>query len=296
MKTIVIAGSTGFIGQELTEHFKSKNWFVSTINRQALDQGVAWSDLDGIKMLLGKADVLINLAGKSVDCRYTSANREAIFNSRVNTTSTLHRAMEALEQKPSVWLNASTATIYRHAEDKPMNENSGEIGTGFSVHVARLWEHTFFERSYDNVRQVALRMTIVLGRTGGAFPILLKLSRWHLGGIHGSGKQRFSFIHIHDLLHAIDHIISRTELNGPVNIGTPYPVTNKAFSQALSSKINQQVQIPLSEFLLKFGAFFIRTEPELLLKSRWISPMKLLQTDFTFQYPTIDESLNDLLK
>ncbi|MCW3073442.1 MAG: hypothetical protein JWP69_511 [Flaviaesturariibacter sp.] len=190
MKKIIIAGGTGFIGQYLRMQFKEQGFEVLIVSR---DKGyINWEDDSALIETLEGAQVLINLAGKSVDCRYTKKNKELILSSRVDTTRRLQWAIEQCEHPPRLWVNSSTATIYRHAEDRPMDEETGEIGTGFSVEVAKAWEGAFFEMKSEQTRKIALRIAIVLGREGGALKPIVNLVRFGLGGQQGNGRQIFS--------------------------------------------------------------------------------------------------------
>ena len=239
--------------------------------------------------------MLINLAGKSVDCRYNEKNKQEIFDSRVNTTNALGNAILQCKNPPALWINSSTATIYRHAQDRPMTENAGEIGAGFSVNVATNWENAFFNFKLSNTRQVALRMAIVLGKDGGVVKPIKNLVRFGLGGKQGKGNQMFSWIHIEDLYRCIVFLQQQQDLTGIFNTSAPNPVTNKNLMQVFRLKMKMPVGLPAPEWLLKFGAMLIKTETELILKSRWVIPEKLLQAGFNFQYLTIDAALEDIL-
>lgn len=289
---IILAGGTGFIGRYLAGRFQSEGYTVVVISR---NEGIRWSDTSGIGNALEGAAMLINLAGKSVDCRYTPANKEAIMKSRTETTQILGEALLRCERPPALWLNSSTATIYRHAEDCPMTEAEGEMGSGFSVSVARAWEDTFFAFTCPQTRQVALRIAIVLGKGGGVIRPYRNLVRWGLGGRQGSGHQRFSWIHIEDLYRAIRFIAQDEQLQGAVNCSAPFPVTNSELMAQLRQASHMPFGIPAPVWLLKAGARLIRTETELVLKSRWVLPEKLLKHGFRFQYPNLDGALAQII-
>lgn len=293
MNKIVIAGGTGFLGNYLAARFREKYNEVIIISRNRGD--VQWSDSDGLIRALNGADILINLAGKSVDCRYNRKNREAILRSRVETTRLLSNAIQQCKEPPKLWINSSTATIYRHAEDRPMIETDGEIGTGFSVNVAQQWEQAFLSASLPATRRVALRMAIVLGKQGGVMQPLNRLVKLGLGGRQGSGKQMFSWIHIEDLYKIIMFLKSREDLDGVFNCSAPNPVTNDVLMKELRTKLNVLFGLSATKWMLEFGAFFIRTETELVLKSRWVIPERLLQSGFTFKYPKLSEALDEVL-
>lgn len=287
---IVIAGGSGFIGQYLVKRFRAEGHEVLLISRNA--SYITWSDTDKIRTALEGAEVLINLAGKSVDCRYTNANKQAILESRVASTEQLQTIVDQCIHPPKLWINSSTATIYRHATDRAMDERSGEIGTGFSVNVARAWEQAFFKTPTPRTHKIALRMAIVLGSGGGVMQPYSNLVRFGLGGVQGNGRQVFSWIHIEDVYRVIRFIMQQPVPEGIYNTAAPFPVLNKQFMQALRARIKPFVYFAVPEWLLKLGAKLIGTETELVLKSRWVIPQKLQEAGFLFKYPTIDEALD----
>lgn len=311
---IVIAGASGFIGRYLTAAFQSEGARVSTIGRRGAT--ARWGDSASITSLLEGADLLINLAGKSVNCRYDEANRREILRSRIDTTRELAEAIAECDNPPSLWLNASTATIYRHAEDRPMTESSGEIGTGFSVSIATSWEREFFARELPKTRRVALRMAIVLGNDSVLDP-LINLTRFGLGGpqIDGrwpasrrrlaagtyhafgarKGKQKFSWIHIDDVLGSIRFIRAHPEIDGVVNLSSPHPSDNRTLMRELREAAGMGVGVPTRRWMLEIGSAIIRTEVELVLKSRWVVPERLTTAGYTFEHPHIDEALQSLV-
>lgn len=197
---------------------------------------------------------------------------------------------------PKLWLNSSTATIYRHAEDRPMKESTGEIGIGFSVGIATQWEKTFFNFTLPSTRQVALRMAIVLGDDGGVMRPLKNLVRFGLGGKQGSGNQRFSWIHIEDLKDIILFIQAHTEMAGVYNCASPEPVTNSVFMKLLRSKMKMPFGLSSPKWLLEIGATIIDTETELILKSRWVLPERLEEKGFVFTYPRLENALNNIVQ
>lgn len=290
-KKAVIAGGTGFIGSYLTEKYKRLGYRVYIISRQHGD--IQWNDESGIRRALDGAKLLINLAGKSVNCRYNEANKREIFNSRTETTEILGHAIEHCKQPPELWINASTATIYRHAEDRPMTEAGGEIGSGFSVEVAKAWEQSFFSFHLPNTRQVALRIAIVLGN-GGVMEPYRNLVKYRLSGKQGNGRQMFSWIHIEDLYRTMRFMQHRDELEGVFNASSPAPVTNKVWMKTLRQSLNRRAGLPAAKWMLKTGAILLRTEPELILKSRWVLPERLEQEGFRFRYPTVGHALSEL--
>jgi uncharacterized protein (TIGR01777 family) len=256
---------------------------------------VRWSDLLAIVDSLENAEVVINLAGKSVDCRYNEKNRIEILRSRTETTRMLGEAIQKCKNPPALWINSSTATIYRHAEDRPMTEANGEIGKGFSVDVATTWEKTFFDFNLTRTRQVALRTAIALGESGGVIKPFFNLVRFGLGGKQGNGRQMFSWIHIADLFNIILYIMEHKELKGVFNCSSPNPVANKILMKSFRELTHTKFGLPSPDWLLKMGAVMIKTETELILKSRWVIPERLLQSGYIFKYPSLDVALENIL-
>jgi uncharacterized protein len=293
-KKIVIAGGTGFVGKYVAEKFTATGHQVIIISRQA--NHVQWNNELAIVAALENAVMLINLAGKSVDCRYNPKNKKEIYDSRIDTTTILGKAILQCKNAPPLWINSSTATIYRHAQDRPMTESNGEIGTGFSVHVATNWEKSFFSFVLPATRQVALRMAIVLGKGGGVIQPLKNLVRFGLGGKQGKGNQMFSWIHIEDLYQIILFMQQQTTLSGVFNTSAPNPVDNKTLMGLLRKQLKMPIGLPTPTWLLKMGAVIIKTETELILKSRWVIPEKLLQNGFAFKYPNLQQALKNSIE
>jgi len=292
MRKIVIAGGTGFLGQFLASRFREKGDKVIIISRNKGD--VRWNETEKLTQALENADVIINLAGKSVDCRYTEKNKQAILWSRIDTTRALGKALIACKQLPKLWINSSTATIYRHAEDRPMTEGEGEIGKGFSVDVALGWEQAFFAFQLPHTRQVALRMAIVLGRDGGVMQPLKRLAKLWMGGKQGTGNQMFSWIHVEDLFQIILFLMDHQELIGIINCSAPKPVSNETLMKSIREALMVKIGLPAPTWSLKIGAVLIRTETELILKSRWVLPDRLLKAGYTFTYPELAAGLKEI--
>jgi uncharacterized protein len=292
-KKIVIAGGTGFTGKYLTQKFTAMGYQIIIISRRA--NHINWDNITAMIASLEKAEMLINLAGKSVDCRYNKKNKQQIYDSRINTTRALGDAILQCKNPPPLWINSSTATIYRHAQDRPMTESTGEVGTGFSVNVATNWEKAFFDFKLPHTRQVALRMAIVLGKEGGVIKPLKTLTSFGLGGRQGCGQQMFSWIHIEDLFGVIAFIQAHHELAGFFNTAAPNPITNKILMQTIRQQMKVKIGIAMPVWLLKMGAVLIKTETELILKSRWVIPERLTQHGYIFQFKTIDAALKDIL-
>ncbi|MFD2611130.1 TIGR01777 family oxidoreductase [Paenibacillus gansuensis] len=290
---IVLAGGSGFIGTYLADRFREQGSSVVVISRSAGDLG--WDDHGKLAEVLNGADVLVNLAGKSVDCRYNDKNKRDILRSRTDTTRALGEAVLRCARPPKLWINSSTATIYRHAEDRPMTEENGEIGTGFSVSVAKAWEEAFFSFALPHTRKIALRISIVLGR-GGVMKPLSRLTALGLGGTQGPGNQMFSWIHIEDLCRIICYVREREDLDGVFNAASPHPVMNREFMKQLRSACGRSFGLPMPVWLLEAGARLIRTETELILKSRWVTPERLLREGFSFRYGELREALEQIFE
>jgi NAD dependent epimerase/dehydratase family enzyme len=312
---IVIAGASGFLGRYLVERFRAEGATVSTIGRGSAD--AVWGDIAAITRLLDGADLVVNLAGKSVNCRYTPANRAEILRSRVETTRELRIAIAACAVPPALWVNSSTATIYRHADDRPMTESTGEIGTGFSVGIAEAWEDEFFAGELPATRRVALRMAIVLG-DGGALRPLAMLARFGLGGpqldgrwFAGSrrraagtfhefrtpgGRQKFSWVHIEDVLGVITFVRNRPDIDGVLNVSSPNPSDNRTVMATIRRILGMPIGLPAYRWMLELGMTVLRTEPELVLKSRWVIPERLTGSGYRFSHPHLGAALTDLLR
>lgn len=293
-KKIVLAGGTGFIGRHLQAYYLKLGYQVVIISRNEAPGQVCWKDARGVLAALENAELVVNLAGKSVDCRYSPKNKALIFSSRLESTTIIGRGIRECQCPPKLWINSSTATIYRHAQDRKMTEKEGEIGSGFSVEVGKAWEKAFFDFQLPATRQAALRIAIVLGMDGGALAPYLTLARWGLGGPQGDGREMFSWIHIDDVVEAV-RFLERSSLEGGFNAAAPYAVNNKRLMQLLRQQVHMPFGLPLPAFLIRLGAGLIGTSSELLLKSRWVYPENLLENGFEFQYPELEGALTQLL-
>ncbi len=293
LDTVVVAGASGFVGRHLVRTYEQAGVRVRTIGRGP-DASAGWDDPASLVRVLDGADLLVNLAGRSVSCRYTKRTADEILASRVTTTEALGRALADAPRPPALWVNASTGTIYRDARDRPMDERTGELGSGFSVSVARAWEQALHDAPTD-VRKVALRMSIILGPGGGAVNPLLNLARLGLGGRMGDGGQVFSWAHVDDVAGAIDHLVRHPELAGPVNVATDDHVTNADLMSRVRAAVGRRAGLPTPAWLLELGARVIRTETELVLKSRWVDPGVLRDSGYAFRFPTLDAALADVV-
>jgi uncharacterized protein (TIGR01777 family) len=310
----VIPGGSGQVGRVLARHFLALGHHVSVLTRSPYSapwQTVHWdgaTDGPWIDALNG-SDVCINLTGRSVNCRFTAENCAEVYNSRIGSTLLLNRVIAGLASPPRLWLNASTATIYRHALDRELDEATGELGGNewiskrapatwtFSIQVAKDWEAAFFATPTPRTRKVAMRSAITFSAApGNAFAILLNLVRAGLGGKQGNGRQFVSWIHELDFARAVEFLIDREELDGPVNIAAPHPIPNREFMQAFRDAWGMPNGLPAPAFLIELAAFFLRTESELVLKSRRVVPGRLLQAGFLFEFRNWPEAADDLVR
>jgi uncharacterized protein len=307
---IVIPGGSGQLGQILAGHFQLQGHQVTVLTRgpyTAPWQTVHW---DGVTIgpwteQLEGADVCINLAGRSVNCRYHHANRESIYHSRIDTTHLLNQVIANLADPPKIWLNASTATIYRHALDRPMDELTGESGGNepgapakwnFSIDVAKAWEAAFFAAPTPRTRKVAMRSAVVFSPiAGNPFVIYSNLVRLGLGGTQGSGRQYISWIHDLDFARAVEFLIARDDLEGAINLASPYPLPNREFMAILREAWDMPNGLPAPAPLLELAAFLHRTETELLLKSWRVIPTRLLEAGFDLEYENWPAAAADLV-
>src|ERR1700682_1338485 len=288
---IVLAGGSGQVGNILARHFHQQGHDVTVLGRGgavAPWRIVSWDgrNLDDWVGELEGADVVINLAGRSVNCRYNTRNRREILDSRVETTRLLGEAIGGLAHPPRLWMNASTATIYRHALDRDMDEFTGELGGKepdvpsewhFSIDVAIRWERALFAANTPATRKIALRSAMVMSPSrGGIFDMLLRLVRFGLGGTIGPGTQFVSWVHETDFVRAIEYLIAHEEIEGTVNIAAPGPLPNAEFMKALRKAWGTSFGLPARQWMLALGAILVRTETELILKSRRVVPGRLL--------------------
>lgn len=306
---IVIPGGSGQVGTVLARAFARDGHDVVVLSRGARDgpgRSVRWdgrtlgdwaAEVDG-------ADALINLAGRSVNCRYNAANRREIMDSRVASTHVVGEAIAAAQRPPPVWLQASTATIYADRYDAPNDERSGILGGDepgvpdtwrFSIDVARSWERATMAADTPATRTVLLRSAMVMSPDrGGVFDVLLSLVRRGLGGRAGHGRQYVSWIHHEDFVRAVRWLIEHGDVDGPVNVAAPNPLPNADFMRALREAWGARAGLPATRWMLEAGAVFMRTETELVLKSRRVVPGRLLEHGFAFGFPDWEQAARDL--
>jgi len=308
---VVIPGGAGQLGRLVAGHLDAAGNAVTVLSRSGAVAPwpvVSWNGIDSDDWTreLEGADVVINLAGRSVNCRYNAGNRREILESRIRTTELLGEAIRKLRRPPRLWINASTATVYRHSLDREMDEASGELGGHepgaphswcFSIEVATRWEKSLFEADTPHTRKIALRSAMVMSaERGGTFSTLLRMVRFGLGGACGSGKQFVSWIHEDDFVRALDYLMEHEEFEGPINVASPNPLPNEEFMRLLRRAWGASVGIPASEWMLEVGAFFLRSETELILKSRRVVPGLLRTSGFKFQFPEWQGAAENLVR
>jgi uncharacterized protein len=307
VERIILAGGSGFAGRLLARAFARDGYEVvvlartprtlANVARVAVWDGRslgAWAgELEG-------ARAVINLSGRSVNCRYNQKNRKLILDSRVESTKVLGEAIRQCAQPPRVWLNAATATIYKHSFEKALDEG-GEIGgtrdakDEFSVEVAQAWEAAFDSAPTPGTRHVKLRMAMIFGTgEGGVFRVLRRLARWGLGGSMGGGQQYVAWIHEADYCRAVQWLVQREDFSGAVNLVAPNPLTNREMMRTLRGAFGAPFGLPATRWMLEIGAFFLRTETELMIKSRRVVPARLLREGFEFRYPRMEEAAREI--
>jgi len=306
---VVIPGGSGQVGTVLARAFHADGHNVIVLSRNPKVQPwrvLAWdgATLGDWRDEIDGSDVVVNLTGRSVNCRYTTANRREILESRVLSTLAVGAAIARAARPPRLWLQASTATIYAHSYDHANDERSGILGGQestapsswrFSINVAREWERAFDEVMLERTRKIALRSAMTLSPDpGGVFDTLLGLVRRGLGGRAGDGRQFMSWIHYEDFVAAIRWLIEREDIDGVVNVASPNPLPNAEFMQILRGACGASFGLPAAKWMLEIGAVFMRTETELILKSRRVVPTRLLEHGFEFKFPTWREAARDL--
>ncbi|MDB5294637.1 MAG: hypothetical protein JWO31_620 [Phycisphaerales bacterium] len=307
-RRMVLPGGNGYLGIRVAAWFAARDWDVTVLSRRPdLRNGpgslTAWDGhtLGPWAAAVDGADAVVNLAGRTVNCRYTAANRREIYASRLDSTRVVGQAIAAAAAPPPVWLNAASATIYRHAEDRPMDERSGELGSDFSSDVCKRWEAELFAAATPRTRRVAMRAAMVMGPgSGGVYEAFRRIARLGLGGTLGRGTQYVSWVHLEDFCRAVEFLIGPPPragttaptaaprppvLDGAVNVASPNPLANRDFMRAVRNAVGARLGLPATRWMLEVGAAVLRTETELLLRSRRVVPTRLAEAGFTFAHP-----------
>ncbi len=309
---IVMPGGSGQVGTILARAFCADKHEVVVLSRRASNE-FPWRIVEWDAATVGdwareieNAEVVINLAGRSVNCRYDAENRRQIMSSRVDSTRAVGEAIEQAKNPPRLWLQASTATIYAHRFDAPNDELNGIIGGGeqdasdtwnFSIEVAKAWEKTANEFVLPRTRLILMRSAVTMSPDrNGIFDVMRGLVKKGLGGTAGSGRQYLSWIHETDFIRAVEWLIEREDFSGAVNLASPNPLPNKEFMQIFRESCGAKIGFPATELMLEIGAFLMRTETELILKSRRVVPARLLESGFQFQFPHWKDAAADLCR
>ncbi|WP_406010347.1 TIGR01777 family oxidoreductase [Streptomyces sp. NBC_00637] len=306
---IVLPGGTGQVGTVLRRSLTAAGHEVTVLSRRPSGHGeVAWDGrtLGPWAEVIDGSDVVVNLAGRSVSCRYTPDNLRAMMDSRVDSARVVGEAVAAAARPPKVWLQMSTATVYAHRFDAPHDEATGVIGGsepgvpdywGYSVDIATAWEREQETADTPHTRKVALRAAMVMSPDrGGVFHVLSRLARLGLGGPVAGGRQYVSWIHDHDFVRAVEFLVGRDDLAGPVNLASPAPLPHRAFMRALRGAWGVPVGLPATKWMAELGALALRSDTELLLKSRRVVPGRLLDAGFAFEHAEWPEAADDLVR
>ena len=306
----MLPGGTGHLGTILARQFASLGHSVTVLSRTPTAtpwRVVKWDgeNIGNWTAELDGADVVINLAGRSVDCRYGAVHRREIMDSRTRSTRILGEAIRQLGNPPRLWMNSSTATIYRHSLDRSMDESTGELGGNergvpsiwrFSIEVAKAWEASFFGAETPGTRKIALRSAMVMSaERGGPFEALLRLVQLGMGGAAGAGTQFVSWVHESDFVRALEYLVRREDIEGVVNVAAPNPLPNREFMHELRAAWGANFGLATPKWALEVGAVFLRTETELILKSRRVVPGRLLDRGFQFEFIECDKTARNLV-
>jgi len=290
---MMIAGANGFMGRYLSKYFLGLGWKVLGLARrtEGLADDVEFVQWDGESLedewaaRLDGVDVLINLVGRTVNCRYTDENKRQILESRVNSTKLLGKAVAGCERPPELWINGSTAALYEPSREVPQTESEGIITDSFQAEVTLQWEAAFIEAEVqESVRKIMLRTSLVMGdEEGTVYAILRNLAKKYLGGKMGDGGQMVSWIDINDVCRAVEWMIETKSASGPYNMAAPNALTNAEMMRRIREKVGVSFGLPAYEWMLEIGAFFMRTEAELMTKSMYVYPERLLDEGFVFE-------------
>ncbi len=301
---IIVTGASGYFGSALAPFLDNLGHETVLISRSYLDFPIPskgqYARWDG--ETLGEwsdefddADAVINLAGRTVNCRYNEENKREILESRIKSTRLVAQAIRQAKNPPKVWLNSASATIYHDEYERDMDEETGVIGDGFSVEVCKAWEAAFFEAELPNTRRVAMRQSMIFGRTAPVFNVFAALSKYFLGGPQGNGRQYVSWIHELDCLRATLFLLENN-LSGPVNVCGPRPLPNREFQKVVRESFGVKFGLPAPKIAMEIGAIFLKTETELALKSRRVVPKRLLDAGFKFEFATWKDACENIVQ
>ena len=300
-RKIILAGGSGYLGKVLASYYKDKATNIIVLSRSKREdrENIRFVLWDGVNkgpwvQELEGADLLINLCGKNVNCRYTEKNRKAILRSRIEPTKLLGEVIADLSEPPACWIQLASATIYRHAEDHFQDEDQGATGTGFSVDVCKAWEETFWNCKIPRTKKVLLRVGIVLGRSDGVMPRLKNLVKWGMGGRQGNGRQYISWIHEQDLARITEWVVENGNEGDTYNATSPEAIQNADLMKLLRQTYGIPFGLPAPQWLLEAGALLIGTETELILKSRWVYPGLLLKKGFQFHFAKAEHAIHEI--
>ncbi|MCB9202769.1 MAG: TIGR01777 family protein [Flavobacteriales bacterium] len=297
---IIIAGGSGFIGESLIQHFKKQenSIYVLTRGKTQCKNSINYVNWDGIsvsswKDCLEHSDILINLSGKSINCRFTEQNKQDLIESRINPVNALNKAIKTIENPPKVFIQASAIGFYGEAREK--TDESSPVGTGFLAELSQKWEHAFLSKSTPNTRKIVLRFGLALGN-GGALKPLIKITKLYLGGRIGNGQTIMSWFHVDELGLIIEYLYESENLSGIFNICSPNSVTNKDFMQSLRKVLNKPWSPPVPKFIFKLvSKYIMQAEPELVLTNQNIYPKKLIGAGYLFKYKKLNDALNSII-
>ncbi|HSV62808.1 MAG TPA: TIGR01777 family oxidoreductase [Chthoniobacterales bacterium] len=300
--SVVLAGGSGFLGQSLAKVLLGKGYEVVILSRGAHREGsgirqLHWDDktLGDWSQSIDGAKAIVNLTGRSVNCRHTPEHRREIMESRVNSVRVLSEAVSRCAQPPEVWVQASSLAIYGDPGDRWCDENAPQAD-GFSEEVCKRWEGEFAKIQSHGMRKVVMRIGIVLDAENGALPVLARLTRFLLGGRVGNGRQYVSWLHVADLTRMFVEAIERPDISGVYNVTGPNPVTNAEFMRELRRALHRPWSPPVPAWATHIGAFFMRTEPSLALTGRRCRPKRFLESGFHFEFPELRGALDDLYR
>ncbi len=295
---LIISGGTGYLGELLQNHFKENyTIIILTRNKSKLDKSIKyinWEENWG--KYINRNTIIINLAGKSINCLFTMKNKQTLLSSRMETTKKINTAIQNAKEVPKLFINASGISIYKSSYRTDYDDYSTEYGNDFLSQLTQKWEAEFYKTKTPNTRKVAIRLAPVLGKKSKAIQSLLPVVSLGLGGKQGKGKQLFPFIHESDFIRAIQFIIEHKSCEGSINIIAPVPTTNKQFMAIFREILSVKIGIPTPSFLLHLSKYISKVEPEIILASQYAKPTKLQECGFTFKFPTIQKTLQDILK